>query len=350
MPQPRRISSNRPDVVKPDFERALRAIRRLTLPDPRIDEVATFIVQNTHTDASARNYAWGLAQILRWFAEHDVNILRATPDDIQRWWISVDWKASHTRYQLRLLIRAFFKVAVKRRYVRADPGEDLPRVRREALIETPALTDTQGRHLIASVAAELDHPDRALMARRDLAALAVMLRLCLRASEAASLRWKSLGTSRGRRVLNFMGKGRRPACLYLPDDVYDTLRFWRDAFEAQTGVRWTRNDPILVPLTPSAIRNAQGRRPGQVLDAITSNGLYIMVVGRLSDIGLDGDRFGPHCLRATGATLALEGNADLVQCQALLRHLSIDTTRKFYIKRVDPHAQPGMDAMGIRFG
>ena len=136
--------------------------------------------------------------------------------------------------------------------------------------------------------------------------------------------------------------------LFLPEDVLASLQDWRTSFTVQTGVDLHPYDPVFVGLSAARIRQAQARKPGTALRPLSNAALYDIVVGRLRDVGLDGPRYAPHCLRATGATLALEGGADLVECQALLRHANADTTRKFYLKRVDELAQPGMDAMQIR--
>lgn len=46
-------------------------------------------------------------------------------------------------------------------------------------------------------------------------------------------------------------------------------------------------------------------------------------------VGIQVDGFGPHALRATAATNALERNADIAKVQQWLGHANISTTRVY---------------------
>jgi integrase len=177
----------------------------------------------------------------------------------------------------------------------------------------------------------------------------MMLRLCLRESEVASLRWSMFSVSEGVRTVAFIGKWHKVSRLSVPDDVWAVLERWRSDFESETGIAMQPRDPVFTGLSTAHLRSAEERKKGVPLAQMGRAALYTLVNARLRDVGLEGARMGPHALRTTGATLAYEGGADLVACQMLLRHDSIETTRRFYLKRIDAEARTGMDKMPVRF-
>jgi len=56
--------------------------------------------------------------------------------------------------------------------------------------------------------------------------------------------------------------------------------------------------------------------------------------------GFDGTSFGPHALRATAATNALDRGADLGKVQEWLGHASVSTTRLYDRHRSQPEDSP----------
>jgi integrase/recombinase XerD len=63
--------------------------------------------------------------------------------------------------------------------------------------------------------------------------------------------------------------------------------------------------------------------------AITPGGVYQMLAKYAAGVGIEVDGFGPHALRATAATNALEHNADIAKVQQWLGHANISTTRAY---------------------
>src|SRR5262245_30327181 len=62
--------------------------------------------------------------------------------------------------------------------------------------------------------------------------------------------------------------------------------------------------------------------------AMSAHAVYQHVVNHYgSRMGLDGARLGPHALRATAATNALDHEADIARVQEWLGHANIATTR-----------------------
>ena len=60
----------------------------------------------------------------------------------------------------------------------------------------------------------------------------------------------------------------------------------------------------------------------------------------LRGMGLTGELFAPHALRATAATNALLHNADIAKVQEWLGHASIQTTRIYDRRTTRPEDSP----------
>ena len=75
--------------------------------------------------------------------------------------------------------------------------------------------------------------------------------------------------------------------------------------------------------------------------ALTPGSVYADVVVRyMSQVGITGDNMGPHALRATAATSALEHQADIAKVQEWLGHASISTTRVYDRRGSRPEDSP----------
>jgi integrase/recombinase XerD len=62
---------------------------------------------------------------------------------------------------------------------------------------------------------------------------------------------------------------------------------------------------------------------------ITPDGVYRVLAKYAGIVGIDVDGFGPHALRATAITNALEHDADLEKVQDWVGHANISTTRMY---------------------
>ena len=73
------------------------------------------------------------------------------------------------------------------------------------------------------------------------------------------------------------------------------------------------------------------KRPdGKMESGLTSSSVYRNVVMKYAkEMGISVEGFGPHALRKTGATNALEHNADIAKVQEWLGHANISTTRLY---------------------
>lgn len=174
--------------------------------------------------------------------------------------------------------------------------------------KTPAIADGQARKL-------LDEPDPdTLKGKRDLAILAVLLYHGVRRAELCKLNVGDLQERRGSKHLRIQGKGGK--IRYLPLHVTAAARI--DDYLEHAGHRDDKAGPLF-----RALRNPS--RDGR----LSTQGVYRDVVRRwgrlqgLTSIPL----FGPHAMRATAATNALEHGADIAKVQEWLGHANIQTTR-----------------------
>ena len=79
---------------------------------------------------------------------------------------------------------------------------------------------------------------------------------------------------------------------------------------------------------------------GNQLASITADGVYKMLAGYAVSLKIDVAGFGPHALRATAATNALDHEADIAKVQEWLGHASIATTRIYDRRKMRPEDSP----------
>ena len=176
--------------------------------------------------------------------------------------------------------------------------------------KTPALSDGQARQL-------LDAPDPTTgKGKRDRAILAVLLYHGLRRAELCALDVGDVQERRGVKHLRVQGKGGK--LRYAPLHPAAAARI--DDYLAHAGHAGQKTSALF-----RALRNpSTGGR-------LSDKGVYTNVVlhyGRplkLTDLPL----FGPHVMRATAATNALEHGADIAKVQEWLGHANIQTTRVY---------------------
>ena len=189
--------------------------------------------------------------------------------------------------------------------------------------KTPALSDPQARQL-------LDAPRTdTLKGKRDRAILSVLLYHALRREELTKLLVKDFNQARrGVPHLRVQGKGGK--LRYIPTHP-NTLRLVAEYLQA-AGHGQELDGPLFRPMRAPA---------GIVATALTPGGVYSEVVVRyMTQVGITGDNMGPHALRATAATSALEHNADIAKVQEWLGHANISTTRVYDRRGSKPEDSP----------
>lgn len=190
--------------------------------------------------------------------------------------------------------------------------------------KTPALGDAQARALLDAPPADT------LKGKRDRAILSVLLYHGLRREELTKLLVKDFNQERrGVPHLRVQGKGGK--LRYIPAHSH-SLRLVSEYLLA-AGHGQALDAPLFRP-----IRNPRG---GQTTRALTPGGVYsAVVVHYMKQVGITGDNMGPHALRATAATSALEHQADIAKVQEWLGHSSISTTRVYDRRGSKPEDSP----------
>jgi integrase/recombinase XerD len=177
--------------------------------------------------------------------------------------------------------------------------------------KTPAIGDHQARALLAA-------PDAAtLRGRRDRAILSTLLYHGLRRAELCALTVGDMQQRRGVMHLRIHGKGGKLRYVPLHPGTAEAI----DGYLETAGHAGDAQGALFRPVRNNM--HANGRA------SITADGVYKMLGGYAMSLKLDVAGFGPHALRATAATNALEHEADIAKVQEWLGHANIATTRNY---------------------
>jgi integrase len=149
--------------------------------------------------------------------------------------------------------------------------------------------------------------------------LALLIRTGLRRSEIASLRWGDFDEAQGHRIATVRAKGGVLRTIKIPPDVWRVIEGWRETITAAKCER-AEGSPVFVRLD-----GQNGAR------ALTDRAIYEVVRKRLRMAGIEG--MGPHSLRATFVTLALEGGAPLHLVQRAAGHADPRTTERYWRRK-----------------
>jgi site-specific recombinase XerD len=190
--------------------------------------------------------------------------------------------------------------------------------------KTPALGDAQVRAL-------LNTPDAsALKGKRDRAILSILLYHGLRREELAKLKVKDYHQSR-RGVAHLRVQGKGGKLRFVPTHP-GTLTLIEEYLEA-AGHGQDPDAPLFRPIR----NNVHGHTRG----ALTADSIYREVVLKyLNRLGIFGENMGPHVMRATAATNALDNGADIAKVQEWLGHANIATTRIYDHRKTRPEDSP----------
>ena len=190
--------------------------------------------------------------------------------------------------------------------------------------KTPALGDSQARELLEAP------PIGTLKGTRDRAILSVLLYHALRREELTKLLVQDFNQlRRGVPHLRVQGKGGK--LRYIPTHAH-SLRLVTE-YLAAAGHAQDLDGPLFRPMI--------NQRAGHTATALTPGGVYSSVVVRyMKQLGITGENMGPHALRATAATSALEHNADIAKVQEWLGHANISTTRVYDRRGSKPEDSP----------
>lgn len=211
-------------------------------------------------------------------------------------------------------LASLFEYLCNENAVMHNPVKGVKRPRVESQIgKTPALTNAQARQLLGAPPADT------LKGLRDRAILSVLLYHGLRREELTNLKVKDFAqTDRGGLRMRVWGKGGKVRYLQIHRTTLNLVaKYLAAAGHAKSPCHWL--------FQSVSHHNTNGANGG-----LTPGAVYSEVVKRyMEPLGIAGDNLGPHALRATAATCALENHADIAKVQEWLGHANINTTRVY---------------------
>jgi site-specific recombinase XerD len=188
--------------------------------------------------------------------------------------------------------------------------------------KTPAISDTQASALLEAP------PRSTLKGKRDRAILAVFLFHAVRRAELCDLRVKDYGDREGIKHLTIHGKGGK--IRFIP--AHPSAARSIEAYLEAAGHRGEADSPLFRSAAANAKNTEKRLNPGSVYRNV--------VMHYCERLGIAAEGLGPHALRATSATNALQNGSDIAEVQEWLGHSSISTTRLYDKRKMRPEDSP----------
>ena len=215
-------------------------------------------------------------------------------------------------------LASLFEYLCNQNAVTHNPVKGVKRPRVESQMGvTPALTNPQARGLLDAPPADT------LKGKRDRAILSVMLHHGLRREEVTRLKVKDFAQAdRDGPRMRVWGKGGKVRYLPIHSDTLESVA----TYLAAAGHKGQTCYWLFQSVSHHHVANPNC--------GMTAGAVYSEVVKKyMLPLGITGENLGPHALRATAATCALENHADIAKVQEWLGHSNINTTR-VYDRRV----------------
>jgi len=188
--------------------------------------------------------------------------------------------------------------------------------------KTPALSDSQAATLLESP------PSNTLKGKRDRAILAVLLFHAVRRAELCGLRVKDYAERKGVKHFRVHGKGGK--IRYIPAHPR-AIQLLEEYFDA-AGHRADLEGWLFRPATKISRQSTM---------RLSADSVYRNVVMHYCKrLGISMELLGPHALRATSATNALQNGSDIAEVQEWLGHSNISTTRLYDKRKMKPEDSP----------
>lgn len=251
---------------------------------------------------SIEAYERDLLRIQSYMDQHNIDIVKATYDDLQAFVFETSKSISSVRTQARLVagIHSFYRFLLYHNYIEQDPSE---------LLETPKkehhLPDVLTLDEIDAMIAQLDmsKPE----SHRNRAIIEILYGSGLRVSELVNLRLSDLYRTEG--FMRITGKGSKQRLVPISPVADQWLDYWLED-RSKLDIKAQYSDIVFL--------NRYGR---QLTRAMIFT--IIKTLAKQADIHKN---ISPHTLRHSFATHLLQNGADLRIIQQLLGHEDITTT------------------------
>jgi len=220
-------------------------------------------------------------------------------------------------------LAALFRYLCERNALFTTPVQGVGRPREGANEgKAPALTDAQARALLSAPRTGT------LKGKRDRAILAVLLYHALRRAELCTLRVKDYGPRRGIMTLRVHGKGGKIRYMPVKPAAVTAVEEYLDLAGHREDIEGALFRPVK-------------RNDGRKELPLSGDSIYACVVMPYAKkLRISSEGFGPHALRATATTNALEHGADIAKVQKWLGHASVATTQLYDRRQSRPEDSP----------
>ncbi len=224
-------------------------------------------------------------------------------------------------------LASLFNYLTERNAIANNPVHGVTRPRANTIEgKTPALSDSQARALMDAP------PLDTLKGVRDRAILATLLYHGIRREELCKLRVCDRESRQG--VLHFAIQGKGDKERYIPAHpeaarLIDDYLLWAGHYDDIKG-------PLFRPMVNNTTEQGTEK-------ALSTNAVYDVVRKYSFETGLTSEiiqLLGPHAMRATAATNALDNQADIAKVQEMLGHANISTTRSYDRRKARPEDSP----------
>ena len=254
------------------------------------------------SENSVTAYELDFKRLKTYMEAHQINVVRATFDDLQAFVFETFKEIKSAKTQARLLssIHSFYRFLLYHRYIEQDPSEllEMPRVEKH-LPEVLSLEEIDA--MIAQI--DMSKPE----GHRNRAIIEMLYGSGLRVSELTELRLSHIYRQEG--YMRILGKGSKQRLVPISPVADEQFGYWLQD-RSQLNIKPEYAD--------IAFLNHYGRQ--------LTRAMIFTIVKRLAEAAGIRKTISPHTLRHSFATHLLQNGADLRIIQQLLGHESIVTT------------------------
>ena len=254
------------------------------------------------SDNSVTAYELDFKRLKNYMEAHQIDVVRATFDDLQAFVFETFKEIKSAKTQARLLssIHSFYRFLLYHRYIEQDPSEllEMPRVEKH-LPEVLSLEEIDA--MIAQI--DMSKPE----GHRNRAIIEMLYGSGLRVSELTELRLSHIYRQEG--YMRILGKGSKQRLVPISPVADEQFGYWLQD-RSQLNIKPEYAD--------IAFLNHYGRQ--------LTRAMIFTIVKRLAQAAGISKTISPHTLRHSFATHLLQNGADLRIIQQLLGHESIVTT------------------------
>ena len=254
------------------------------------------------SDNSVTAYELDFKRLKTYMEAHQIDVVRATFDDLQAFVFETFKEIKSAKTQARLLssIHSFYRFLLYHRYIEQDPSEllEMPRVEKH-LPEVLSLEEIDA--MIAQI--DMSKPE----GHRNRAIIEMLYGSGLRVSELTELRLSHIYRQEG--YMRILGKGSKQRLVPISPVADEQFGYWLQD-RSQLNIKPEYAD--------IAFLNHYGRQ--------LTRAMIFTIVKRLAQAAGISKTISPHTLRHSFATHLLQNGADLRIIQQLLGHESIVTT------------------------